>query len=60
MHGFDTKLTLDVLNKSQAPNRDRFRPAIIASRQAIFQSLFNPLTVRFENLSDPQTRSTRD
>jgi hypothetical protein len=39
------KLVFHLVNKRQASDRDRFRPAIIAPRQAVLQSLLNPLPV---------------
>jgi hypothetical protein len=45
MHGFDAKITFDPLNKSQAPDGDRFRPPIIARSAAVFQRRLDPLAV---------------
>lgn len=59
MCGFDTKLILDLLNKCRASNRNPFRPAIIADRQAVLQTVLNPLALCPLKISDPQPRSTR-
>src|SRR5262245_14773425 len=46
MGGFEAKLVLYLLNERVTSNRDRFRPAIIAARQSVLQTLLNPLAVR--------------
>jgi hypothetical protein len=45
MHGSDSKLSLHLLNKSQTPNRDRFRSLIVSSCQAVLQPLLVPFPV---------------
>jgi hypothetical protein len=45
MHGFNTKIAFDPLNKRQAPDGDRFRPTIIARNAAVSQRLLGPLVV---------------
>ena len=45
MCGFEAKLAFHILNKRQASDCDRFRPAIVAARQAVVQPLLNPLAV---------------
>ena len=45
MRGFDAKITFDPLNKSQTPDGERFRPAIIARSTAVFHRLLDPLAV---------------
>jgi len=59
MHGFDAKIIFDRLNKRQAANGDRFRPAIVARRAAVSQRLLDPLAVcSLKNLSDLQSHKT--
>jgi hypothetical protein len=45
VHGLETELAFDILNKRQAANGDRFRPAIVARSAAVFQRLLDPLAV---------------
>ena len=45
MQCFATELTFDALNESQAPDGERFRPAVVARSAAVFQRLLNPLAV---------------
>jgi hypothetical protein len=47
---FDTKIAFDPLNESQAPDGDRFRPAIIARSAVVFQRLL-PMAVCFLKIS---------
>jgi hypothetical protein len=53
MHGFDTKIAFDPLNKRQTPDGDRFRPAIVARSAAVPALARSVGGVLFENLSDP-------
>jgi hypothetical protein len=45
VHGFDTKIAFNPLNKSQSSDGDRFRSAIIARSAAVSQRLLDPLAV---------------
>jgi hypothetical protein len=46
MCGFEAKLVFHLLDERPTSNRNRFRPAIIAYRQAVLQSLLDPLALR--------------
>ena len=39
MHGSDTKISFDHLDKSQTPDRDCFRPTIVAEGQTVLERL---------------------
>lgn len=46
MRSFETKFIFDLLSETQTSNRDRFRPVIVAYREAVLQTLLNPLAMR--------------
>ena len=45
MRGLDPKIVFDPLNKSQTPDGERFRSAVLARSTAVFHRLLDPFAV---------------
>jgi hypothetical protein len=45
MRGLDPKIVFDPLNKSQTPDSERFRPAVLARSTTVFHRLLDPFAV---------------